>query len=216
MTTRVGTEHVLVADADAFQNLAGIIEPASRMRLNDVMDNLFAPKWLSILPRDLAETNLMARQIIPYVVIMRENCLLSYRRGLKGRETRLHGLRSIGWGGHVDLSDVKLRGEEIDVLSTIRTCAEREVAEELGFRGPSDRDYIGLIVERDGDVGRVHVGFVEVWTVNDTSTATLEEKSEDVSWLTLAQVRAESQKLESWSAHALELLDARATSNCIG
>src|SRR5262245_15379050 len=44
-------------------------------------------------------------QRIPYGLIICDNKILRYRRGKGGQETRLHGLYSVGGGGHISEED---------------------------------------------------------------------------------------------------------------
>jgi predicted NUDIX family phosphoesterase len=208
MSAEKGSGHVLVVHSDAFECFADVTVPAKQMELHEVLDKVFVAKWLSVQPRASAEGDRNFRQIIPYILVMNEGRLLCYRRGVKGSENRLYGLRSIGWGGHVERADLQQRGTFLDVRSTIRATAKRELAEELGLSEPLDRQYLGLIVERDGDVGLVHVACVEVWTVSRNSYIGLEDTSEDVEWHTLEEVAQNNHELESWSLHALKLLNA--------
>lgn len=60
----------------------------------------------TFLERDAAERDEGYRQIIPYVVLRAPAGIFSYARTSRGREARLHGLRSIGVGGHVNPGDL--------------------------------------------------------------------------------------------------------------
>src|SRR2546421_11371598 len=52
------------------------------------------------LNRSDAEQDKRYKQLIPYVLIICNGRILRYRRGRGGQETRLHGLYSVGIGGH--------------------------------------------------------------------------------------------------------------------
>src|SRR5215831_12393545 len=175
MSAETESGDVLVVHSSAFEGFADVTIPAEQMDLREVLEKVFAARWLSVQPRVSAEADSTFRQIIPYILVTSEGCLLCYRRSVKGSENRLYGLRSIGWGGHIERADLQLRGTVLDVLSTIRATAKRELAEELGLSEPLDRKYLGLIVERDSDVGLVHVACVEAWTVSRNSNISLED-----------------------------------------
>src|ERR1044072_7133831 len=51
--------------------------------------------------RSTIETDTNFKQLIPYVVVVCGDKILRYRRGATGGENRLHGLFSIGIGGHI-------------------------------------------------------------------------------------------------------------------
>ncbi|NLH00716.1 MAG: hypothetical protein GX488_02235, partial [Clostridiales bacterium] len=79
------------------------------------------------LPRSEAENDPSHKQIIPYVVICRGDEVFVTRRLNKGGETRLHGLLSIGGGGHIN---PKSDGCGSDVL---KRGMEREIEEEVAL-----------------------------------------------------------------------------------
>lgn len=94
-----------------------------------------APK---MRPRSEVETDTDSLHYIPYVIVADKNTgkLLSYLRGKAGDETRLHDLRSIGWGGHVDsypegVSGIKSRE---DLVAALMHTVAVELWEELGYK----------------------------------------------------------------------------------
>src|SRR6266536_74572 len=57
------------------------------------------------LNRGQAELDKRYKQLIPYVLVICQDRILRYRRGKGGQETRLHGLYSVGVGGHISEED---------------------------------------------------------------------------------------------------------------
>src|SRR6266536_5444809 len=57
------------------------------------------------LNRSDAEQDKRYKQLIPYVLVICNDKILRYRRGRGGQETRLHGLYSVGIGGHISEED---------------------------------------------------------------------------------------------------------------
>ncbi len=57
------------------------------------------------LNRSDAERDNRYKQLIPYVLVICHDKVLRYRRGRGGQETRLHGLYSVGIGGHISEED---------------------------------------------------------------------------------------------------------------
>jgi len=55
--------------------------------------------------RSEAENDRRYKQLIPYVLLICNDQILRYRRGKGGQETRLHGLYSVGVGGHISDED---------------------------------------------------------------------------------------------------------------
>jgi predicted NUDIX family phosphoesterase len=199
------TQHVLAVAAEVLNEKADLVVPYWQVSFTDVLSQFLVPECLSFLPRRYAETNTNYRQIIPYVIVKSNDRVLSYGRSPKSGESRLHGLRSIGWGGHVDLLDVVISENELDVPATIRSCARRELSEELGITHVDSREYIGLIVERRTEVGRVHMGCVEVWNVGDREISSLEDRNEAVRWMAADDLSHEISDFESWSELAWDL-----------
>src|SRR5215475_11438045 len=58
--------------------------------------------------RSEAEQDKRYKQLIPYVLVLCHGKILRYRRGRGGQETRLHGLFSVGVGGHISEEDHSL------------------------------------------------------------------------------------------------------------
>jgi predicted NUDIX family phosphoesterase len=85
------------------------------------------------VPREVAESNESFQHLIPYVAVTNSNGeILVYERN--GGEKKLHGLLSIGWGGHIDRNqDGELTDGGISVTAAIFNCLYREIEEELGI-----------------------------------------------------------------------------------
>ena len=108
--------------------------------------------------RDLAEINEAIKQIIPYVIIKSsiDGNIAYYQR--KGSERRIHGLHSVGVGGHVNPEDF-IKGDSFD--SFIRRSARRELFEEFKEISPIGKmKFIGVINEELTKVGRTHIALV--------------------------------------------------------
>src|SRR5699024_2354749 len=107
---------------------------------------------------DMAE-DLSNKQMISNVGMKWEQGVsdLVCRRLGGGGEERLHGLLSIGVGGH--MNDVP---EVADIDSKLSVNAARELEEEVGLSAESvkDMEIMGLINDDDNEVGRVHIGLV--------------------------------------------------------
>lgn len=140
------------------------------------------------------------KQLISYCILENESDeILVYERLTGGGEARLHGLSSIGIGGHMNqLDDTQIEGVLLD-------NAARELEEEVGVKdvNPLNLNLIGFINDDDNEVGRVHIGLVfklkvkasEVY-VNETDTLKIEWKPEN----TLMQ----GAEYESWSRIIIE------------
>ena len=105
-------------------------------------------------PRPEMEEDPSYRQIIPYVVLTRGEEVFVLRRLKKGGEKRLHGLLSIGVGGHINPVDEAGRGEAL--MRGLR----REVEEEVEVERELSLVPVGVINEETNEVGSVHLGFM--------------------------------------------------------
>ena len=170
----------------------------------------FQEAGLWIGPRETLEQDPSFRQIIPYVVLRHEDKFIRYTRTPAGGEGRLHGRMSIGLGGHIDLPDVVCAGETVDLDATIARATERELEEELGAVEVESRDWIGILTDDDTEVGRVHIGVVAVWHLVAPPAGLAEDAIGEVSLCSLAELQAESHRLETWSAMLLPYFTAAA------
>jgi predicted NUDIX family phosphoesterase len=147
------------------------------------------------------------RQIIPYIVLQTGSRLVRYKRMPAGGEVRLHGRPSVGLGGHIDLADAVARGDQIDLLRTIERAAERELLEELGGVQCTDRRWVGLLVDNDSAVGRVHVGLIGLWRLVALPDALAEDAIGEVAVQPVAELAVDAARLETWSAMLLPWLE---------
>lgn len=187
----------------------------------------FAYYWLE---RPVAEKDSSFKQIIPYIVIQSDNGTITaiYRR--KGGESRLHGLWSIGIGGHINPLDISLSNlsdsksdfaanakadlttdsnsdfKQILYSGMIREFNEEVISKpEYSFKP----EFMGIINEELTDVGKVHFGVVfkiEAGSCDDFSAG---EELVDFQWVkteSLLTNRCTQFNLELWSKMAIQLL----------
>src|SRR5688572_13131803 len=91
----------------------------------------FTPGQAWFGPRRWLEQDPEFKQLVPYVILAHRGRVAMYRRETPGGEQRLHGLRSIGFGGHVGLEDAVVIDGAVDVGRTLARAAEREIEEEV-------------------------------------------------------------------------------------
>ena len=154
--------------------------------------------WLG--PRAELESDESFRQLIPYIVLVRRSEVVCYRRASSGGERRLHGLLSIGLGGHIDFGDVKIESQGIRLEDTLLAAAEREIAEEVGPVSVVERRWVGLLVDDDTPVGRVHLGVVGIWVVADAVVRAAEDALREVRHVSIEALHSTGSELETWSA----------------
>src|ERR1035438_6324719 len=121
---------------------------------------------LLYLNRTDAEEDRRYKQLIPYVLLICEGKILRYRRGRGGQETRLHGLYSVGVGGHISDEDHGLFSSGAGYQDGMR----RELMEEVEVEEVKDAA-VGVINDDSTEVGQVHFGVVHIMYVAKETVA---------------------------------------------
>lgn len=142
----------------------------------------------------------MFPQLLPYIAVKCGDEYLTYAR--KGTETRLHGKRSMGFGGHVELQDV-----QDTVEHTIAITAVRELVEELSLKAPLELTGDYIYSEYD-NVSQVHLGVVGLVEIDDKSLIKPDElEIINPEWKTLDSIRGRLDSYEKWSQILAKHLD---------
>lgn len=143
------------------------------------------------LPRPTAEESPEYKQIIPYVAVVRGDEVFATRRLKKGGEARLHGLMSLGVGGHINEID-RDHGE------WLMNCLRREIEEEIDIADFGALTLRGLINDNGNDVGSVHLGFFfTLTTAGDVFVRETEKLAGG--FVPLASLSGERERMETWS-----------------
>jgi predicted NUDIX family phosphoesterase len=153
------------------------------------------------MPRSLAEIDPSFKQIIPYVLIRRDDRLLHYVRGKGSGEKRLVAKGSIGIGGHINPSDENLFGTGRDFYES---AVQRELHEELRMDGYFQTRIVGLLNDDSVPVGRVHFGIVHLCELGDENISKGEACITDLKFLTIEELTERREQLEDWSEHCLD------------
>lgn len=144
------------------------------------------------VPRTTAENDPTRKQIIPYVVLCRGDEVFATRRLNKGGEQRLHGLISLGIGGHINL---ETDGDGDDVLYR---GLKREVKEEVDITFKSAFVPRGLINDDSNDVGKVHLGMFFTLDVEGDVSVRETDKLEGF-WVDRSELESMMPDMETWS-----------------
>lgn len=154
---------------------------------------------LLYLNRSEAEQDRRYKQLIPYVLIVCNGKILRYRRGKGGQETRLHGLFSVGIGGHISEEDHGLFSTDRGYQDGMR----RELLEEVAIEVTNDAA-VALINDDSTEVGFVHFGVVHVVQVPDESVARGRSGIVAPEFVAVAEAVKDLSTYESWSRFCLE------------
>ncbi|MFZ4764648.1 MAG: NUDIX domain-containing protein [Roseimicrobium sp.] len=188
-------EHILVIPRTLFDSLGafqGFCDHASRY-----LTAMLAPGANFFLPRGPAEADPSHKQIIPYAIFRHNDRYLVYTRGGKSGEKRLVAKQSIGIGGHINPHDER---EDSLAETTYLNGVEREIQEELTIYGKHKQKIIGLINDDSNEVGQVHLGVVHLFELQSDEVSSNEDAIQDIEFLTLDELWARTEQLETWSA----------------
>ena len=180
----------------AFQGLCFEVErylPAFLAREN----NFFTP-------RGPAETNPELKQIIPYVLLVHGERVFHYVRGKKAGEQRLVAKGSLGIGGHMNDSDEGLFALDREAYNV---AVQREVAEEVFLETKYTNHVVALLNDDSNEVGKVHLGVVHIFRLETDAARKREAMITESGFLSIPELRARHDALETWSQLCLDGLD---------
>jgi predicted NUDIX family phosphoesterase len=154
------------------------------------------------LNRSDAEKDKRYKQLIPYVLIMCNGKILRYRRGKGGGETRLHGLFSVGIGGHISEEDNGLFSKAVGYEEGMR----RELLEEVDIEEMQSAP-VAVINDDSTEVGYVHFGVVHVLHVANENVAGRRSGIVAPEFIPIADASKDPSVYESWSRLCVENLE---------
>jgi predicted NUDIX family phosphoesterase len=189
-------ERKLLEELGVFQGLS--------LEVEKYLPVVTSASQLVYLNRSEAEQDKRYKQLIPYVLLICKDKILRYRRGKGGQETRLHGLYSVGVGGHISEEDHQLPGLFSNNL--YQEGMRRELKEEVAIdavNGPA----VAAINDDSTEVGRVHFGVVHVARVPDETVAGRCIGIAGPEFIPIADAVKEPSGYESWSRFCLEHLE---------
>lgn len=193
------------ADVDAaFAAWEATNRPFAYLEDDEVVEEWLAEATVAFLPRRLAEHDASWRHFCTYMILRENDRVFTYRRGVSGGENRLHGLLSLGVGGHVGLDDYE---STVGISARmLEAAALREVDEELNVGPKWDFGLAGLIADDSTPVNRVHVGAVYTVSVHAERVEVQDDCLAEPQWLTTAELLARRAEFESWSQICIDRL----------
>ena len=155
-------------------------------------------------PRGPAETNPELKQIIPYVLLVHGERVFHYVRGKKAGEQRLVAKGSLGIGGHMNDGDEGLFALDREAYNV---AVQREVAEEVFLETGYANHVVALLNDDSNEVGKVHLGVVHIFRLESDAARKREAMITESGFLTITELRARRDALETWSQLCLDGLD---------
>lgn len=165
------------------------------------LPEITASRNILYINRSDAEQDKRYKQLIPYVLIFCGNRVLRYRRGKGGGETRLHGLYSVGVGGHISEEDTGLFTQAAGYHEGMR----RELMEEVAIEN-SREAAVALINDDSTEVGYVHFGVVHVMSVPGDDVVGRRSGIVGPEFVSIPEALKDLGAYESWSRFCLENL----------
>ncbi|MCZ6792336.1 MAG: hypothetical protein O7J95_01835 [Planctomycetota bacterium] len=168
------------------------------------------------------------KQIIPYAVVSCKDQVFLMRRRRGGAEKRLHGLFSLGVGGHINPGDGPPAGDgalgrvgepsagSARVSALLERCLAREVGEELSVDTPYALDVVGVLNDDSNPVGQVHFGVVYRLRLDVPRVRVREANELEGHFVSSAEARRHATGMESWSRHLVEHFWPAAGADCPG
>lgn len=147
------------------------------------------------------------KQLIPYVMIRRGDELFAYHRLAGGGEERLHGMTSVGFGGHMNEVEGPQGGgggDRPDFKGQLLENLWRELYEELHLDGDIRTrcrvEFIGVVNDDETESGKCHLGLVAVLELpSDRDVIIRETDAHEGRFMGLDELGGDLERLESWS-----------------
>ena len=202
---QVLTERVLVVPTEVFHRL-GHFQGFTR-DIDRYLDDLFSPEHVSYRPRHEVEEDPGFKQLIPYVIFRHRDgdgrqTVFQYTRGTGQGEGRLHRKRSVGIGGHISAIDAGSDANGNPYEEGMRRELEEEVIVETFYTA----HLVGLINDDQTEVGRVHLGVVHRFDVEDPAVRPREDEIIDSGFRPVEEILADLSGFETWSVISMEAL----------
>lgn len=197
------SERVLVVPTEVFHDL-GHFQGFCREG-DGYLDTLLRPENVSYRPRGEVEVDPSFKQLIPYVIFRHTDAtgqvtVFEYTRGTGQGEGRLHRKRSVGIGGHI------AAGDTAGTASPYEEGMRRELEEEVEIRTQYTAHCVGLINDDQTEVGRVHLGVVHVFDVEQPDVRSREPDILESGFRPIADLLSDLSGFETWSKICLEAL----------
>lgn len=148
------------------------------------------------------------KQIVSYIIVKYRDLLLSFHR--KSQKVNkcyqyVDGEYSIGFGGHVQLTDYTLfsnTGGDSSYLSSVY----RELSEETGITQDEIEEvkFIGVLNDDSTPRGENHFAFIHLVSLNHMAGRTMEKSVKEVKFISFDDISEKFAKFEYWSKICLQ------------
>lgn len=182
-------EHVLAVPSALLESCLAGEEDLITDQIPEILDLIRLHH--QFVERSYAEYAPEFKQIIPYAVLMQDGKFFLTQRLRKQTETRLHGLLSIGLGGHINQN-------EADLENIIEGGLRRELQEEVGLEDFAVPPCAGVIHDRGAEVSNYHLGLL--FPIQVQGSVQVREVSKMTgAWAEAAELTDRLPEMETWS-----------------
>jgi predicted NUDIX family phosphoesterase len=197
-------EQVLVIERRVLEEI-GIFQGLT-FNVEQYTNKIFTQGIPRFIPRSQAEEDPNYKQIIPYIIMTHNGNCLSYVRGKRAGEGRLVGQGSIGIGGHINpVDDMPLFCS--DFREAYLGAVLREAEEEVYIETTYEDQIVALINDDSNDVGKVHLGIVHCWHLDEPRIRKKEQMITKMEFLSGDELLSIRDTLETWSSLCLDHLE---------
>lgn len=209
MTIMEEVEHILVVPTSRFHELGyfqGFCHEPEKY-----FDELMNREYISYRPRPQMEEDPSFKQLIPYVIFRHQDSagetrIFSYSRGKGNGEKRLTSKWSVGIGGHISSVDDAENNPYRDGM-------RRELEEEVHIKTNYTDSCVGLINDDETEVGKVHLGVVHIFDVEEPRVESAEAVICEAEFRPVEELLEQLERFESWSQIVLTALFSNQSAN---
>ena len=169
----------------------------------DDLHSLYSSVEVLPIEREIAEHDPGFKQLVAYTIVRCAGGYMSYLRGKRQGEGRLRGLRSIGFGGHINSGDQAT----LFLDDHLKAAALRELDEEVTISVPHELHLAGLLNDDSNDVGSVHLGLVYLAELPEPSVIKREQSIAQLEFASPAKLARDRDDFETWSQILIDNLD---------
>jgi predicted NUDIX family phosphoesterase len=204
--SQVAVEQILVVPTSVFHALGHF--QGFQGDADFYLSELLKPEHMSYRPRPDMEKDPRFKQLIPYAIFHHRDAegrqfVFQYTRGKGQGENRLHSKKSVGIGGHISSDDA------LDVDSDpYREGLRRELEEEVIIGSTYTERCVGLINDDQSEVGRVHLGIVHLFSLDEPNVQPRESEIIECGFRPIDEMLADLEGFETWSSICLKALFA--------
>lgn len=186
-------EQVLVVQTDSVKWMVDKFTPIDKNEYLVLSDMQLNGRYIY---RCDAEYNNAFQQVIPYCVIINKDKTKFFINQRKAGESRLTGMNSMGFGGHINPCD--------GLQNSIINGLWRELSEEVELPPHSKEKHIGYVRDLSSKLTD-HIGIIFEVTSSDMRLTKIKEtESMEGKWVTLDELVDNYYLFEGWSRYLID------------